>query len=264
MSDVTATNTTPYDSDQLMYIADLRASLEDQLEAMGYDPDVFFENLDGEITLDLKSSPAYQTYLLLAYQELAYTQFGGEDLMTIYGDTSIDWTSFDTMQATMDEDLFAFLDTLTQDNPEFMAMAVTMNQGADAGNSLLAALNGELASLNTSDDEDFEYDMTKAYALMDELGVTGLEDFAEYEDTAMTISGQLMAEIANIQEYMANASSLYEGEELTAVLEGGSANLQILMVELQNVNSMLQTFTQMMSDISKSMSDTQRQIASST
>ncbi len=262
MTDVT--NTTPYDTDQLMYIADLRASLEDQLEAMGYDPDVFFENLDGELTIDLKNSPAYQTYLLLAYQELAYTQFGGEDLMTIYGDTTIDWTSFDTMQATMDADLFNFLDNLTQDNPEFMALALTLNQGASAGNELLAALNGELSSLNTSDDEEVDFNMDDAYALMDELGVNGLEDFAEYEDTAMTIQGNLMLEIANIQEYIAQASSLYEGEELTAVLEAGSANLQILMVELQNVNSMLQTFTQMMSDITKAMSDTQRQIASAT
>lgn len=257
-------NTTPYDSDQLLYINDLRASLEDTLEAMGYDPAVFFENLDGELTMDFKNSEAYQTYLLLAYQELAYCQFGGEDLMTIYGDTSIDWTSFDSMQATMDAELFNFLDNLTQDNPEFMALAVTLSQGADAGNELLAALNGELASINTSSEETSFGDMSDAYALMDELGVTGLEDFAEYEETALTIQGNLMLEIANIQEYIAQASSMYEGEELTAVLDAGSANLQILMVELQNVNSMLQTFTQMMSDIAKSLSDTQRQIASST
>lgn len=254
MTDVT--NTTPYDSDQLMYIADLRASLEDQLLELGYDPEVFFENLDGELTIDLKNSPAYQTYLLLAYQELAYTQFGGEDLMTIYGDTTIDWTSFESMQLTMDEDLFNFLDNLTQDNPEFMAMAVTMQHGSTAGNELLAILNSDLASLSTSEDGVVEFNMDKANALMDELGVTGLEDFADFEQTAMTIQGNIMLEIAQIQEYMASGDP-------TAV-EAGSANLQILMVELQNVNSILQTFTQMMSDISKSLSDTQRQIASAT
>lgn len=255
-------NKTPYDSDQLMYINDLRASLEEQLVDLGYDPAVFFENLDGDLTLDLKNNPAYQTYLLLAFQELSYIEMGGENLLSIYGDSDIDWTNFDTMQASMDEDLFHFLDNLVQDNPEFMALAVTLKEGAGAGNELLAALNGELTSAKSS--EEFDFNMADAYELMNELGVTGLEDFAEYEDTAMTIQGQLMQEIAEIQDYIAQASSLYEGDELKAVLDAGSANLQILMVELQNINSMLQTFTQMMSDVTKSMADTQRQIAAGT
>jgi len=260
-----ALNTTPYNSDQLMYIEGLRASLEDQLLDLGYDPAVFFENLDGELTLDLKNNPAYQTYLLLAFQELAYIQFGGEEnLISIYGDVEIDWTNFESMQNTMDEDLFNFLDNLVQDNPEFLALAVTMTEGANSGNQLLAALNGELSALNTTSDGSFEFTLDRAYDLMDELGVTGLEDFANFEETALSIEGSLMLEIAEIQEYIANASGLYEGEELSSFLESQSASLQVLMVELQNVQSMISTFTQMMAEIIKTTSDTQRQIAAAT
>lgn len=258
-------NTTPYDSSQLMYIAEMRAELEAQLEAAGVDPSVFFERLDGEDLVDLKDDPFYQQYLLLAFQELSYLVFGGEDLMSIYGDTDIDWTNFTTMQNTMDDDLFNFLDNLLQDNPEFMAMFVTMNDGVSHGNQVLAALEGDLSALNTSsDNQSLSFSMESTYAFLDKYGIQGLDHIAGMEGGIREVQASILSQITELQDYITQIMGSMEGEELQAHLESTSMQMNTLMIMYQNSESALQTMVEMTREVMKSMYEGLQQIAMST
>lgn len=266
MSDIV--NNTPYTTEQLTYITDLRSELEDLLQESGLDPEAFFTNLDGDLTLDLKDNPAYEKYLLLAFQELCYIRMGGEeDLVSIYGDTDIDWSSFESMQETMDAELYEFLDELIQDNPEFLALFATLNEGTVEGNEVLQALNGELAALNTaSDSEEFEFSQEAYSQLVSSYGIEGLDGLANYESAIRQGQASIMLEIMENDEATAQiledyAAGLITADEMSAMMDQKSMNRETLMVEYQNMEMTLNTFAQMMTSIVDSMFETQKQVA---
>lgn len=260
-------------SDQLAQMDQLREYITDYCTQKGIDPNTYLSSLDGTIDVDMRNDPAFQAYWSITAMQLAYLLSGGSPEVSSDGEVIYDEAKIEAAYAASDQD---FINNIIASDPELMALFVSQTQGADAGSSLLAAINlsetstsagivtstssdiryegGDDASGDSGDgSDDSSYTDQQARDFIDKyVSGDGLDWVLSYEEGIKSAEGSILDYIAQIDQQVADLTELMNNgsmsaEEYSSQLDQVSADRQLYMGMLQQLESNMSNVMEMIS-----------------